>query len=100
MAANQESVLGEVGQALASLGSRFDDLIDEVLEYLRRIVAKLDAIEQKLDDLARRYDVQRDSSKSRFQITITNEREQALARALLEEVRKLPPKRSARTFSP
>jgi tetratricopeptide (TPR) repeat protein len=65
--------------------------MEHVLEQLGRMEAKLDDIREKLEDLARRHDVQRESGKSRFQITITNEREQTLARALLEEVRKLPP---------
>jgi formylglycine-generating enzyme required for sulfatase activity/serine/threonine protein kinase len=95
LAENQESALSEVGQALDSLSGRFDDLLGEMLEQLGRMDAKLDDIRERLEDLARRHDVQRESSKSRFQITITNEREQALARALLEEVRKLPPEQQS-----
>jgi hypothetical protein len=87
VAEKQASALTEVGQALASLGGRFDDLLGEVLEQLGRMETKLDDIRKRLEDLARRHEVQRESSKTRFQITITNEREQALARALLEEVR-------------
>jgi len=106
LAANQEAAFGEVGRTLEIMGGRFDQVLDRVLSSLEHIsavvedtnekisaqAAKLDNIEKKLVELARRSHVQSDPTNSAFHITITNEREQALARWLLEEVRKLPPK--------
>ena len=63
----------------------------DVLDHLGLIEDKLDAISAQIAELAGRNHVQAGPPRPQFVITINNEREQALARRLLAEVRKLPP---------
>ena len=73
-----------LGVVDAGYGRGIEQLIGE---QLGRMEGKLDDIRARLEDLARRHDVQRESSKSRLHITITNEREQALGAAHSAETR-------------
>ena len=96
LTANQEAAFAQVGEALAGLdiqlrsqGRHFEDVLDS----LGHIEAKLDALSAQIKELAERNHVQSGPPRPQYAITINSEREQALARRLLEEVRKLPPER-------
>jgi formylglycine-generating enzyme required for sulfatase activity/tRNA A-37 threonylcarbamoyl transferase component Bud32 len=103
LSASQESAFAQVGDALATLnahlrgqGRRFEDVLDQLGQIeavVTGIDAKVDALTEQIADLARRNHVPSGPPRPQYAVTINNEREQALARRLLEEVRKLPPER-------
>ncbi len=104
VAASQEVVLGEMGQALVSLGGRFDALLGEVLEELEQIrkvgddtnerVAALQAtVEELREDIrkaARQHDIRPDRLSRRVAVTINIAQEQERLRHLWGLYEKLP----------
>jgi formylglycine-generating enzyme required for sulfatase activity len=92
LATQQETALAALEGLDAQLQSHGQQL-GSLLEQLVGIDAKLDAISAQIAELASRNHVPTGPPRPQFVITINNEREQALARRLLAEVRKLPPER-------